>query len=73
MGELHHGLDAGVISENSDIAELGEIIIGERPGRQDETQITLCDLTGTGVQDTAIANLALKKAQEMGLGTEIDI
>ena len=73
MGELHHGLAAGVISESSDIAELGEIVLGERPGRQDETQITLCDLTGTGVQDTAIANLALKKAQEMGLGTEIDM
>jgi ornithine cyclodeaminase/alanine dehydrogenase-like protein (mu-crystallin family) len=33
----------------------------------------LCDLTGTGVQDTAIANLASKKAQEMGLGTEIEM
>ena len=73
MGELHHGLDAGVISESTDIAELGEIVLGKRPGRQDETQITLRDLTGTGVQDTAIANPAQKKAQELSLGTEIDI
>jgi len=73
MGELHHGLDSGVISESSDIAELGEIALGKRPGRHNEAQITLCDLTGTGVQDTAIANLALKKSQELGLGTEIDI
>jgi ornithine cyclodeaminase len=73
MGELHHGLDAGVISEATDIAELGDITSGKRSGRRDDTQITLCDLTGTGVQDTAIANLALKKAREMGLGTEIDM
>ena len=73
MGELHHALDAGVISKTTDIAELGEITLGKRPGRRDDTQITLCDLTGTGVQDTAIANLALKKSQELGLGAEIDI
>ncbi|MBW2514065.1 MAG: cyclodeaminase [Deltaproteobacteria bacterium] len=73
MGELHHGLEAGVISEATDIAELGDMTSGKRSGRRDDTQITLCDLTGTGVQDTAIANLALKKSQELGLGTEIDI
>ena len=35
--------------------ELGEVIGGTRPGRQAETDITICDLTGTGAQDTAIA------------------
>lgn len=73
MGELHHGLVAGVISKDDDIVELGELTSGKRTGRQNDSQITLCDLTGTGVQDTAIANLALKKAEELGLGTEIDM
>jgi ornithine cyclodeaminase len=73
MGELHHGLDAGVISLDSDIVELGEITSGRRRGRQNADQITLCDLTGTGVQDTAIANLALKKANALGLGAEIEM
>lgn len=73
MGELHHGLDAGVISKDSDIVELGEMTSGRRAGRQRPDQITLCDLTGTGVQDTAIANLALRKAEALGLGVEIDM
>lgn len=72
MGELHHGLRAGILSNNSDITELGEITSGRKHGLRSEDQITLCDLTGTGVQDTAIALLALQKTGEQGLGIEID-
>jgi len=52
--------------------ELGEVIIGQVPGRTDEHQITVCDLTGVGVQDAAIALLAIQKAKEMGLGEPIE-
>lgn len=71
LGELHHGLEAGVISPESPIVELGDITAGYTSGRQHEDQITICDLTGTGVQDTAIANLAYRKAKEAGVGLEI--
>jgi ornithine cyclodeaminase len=73
MGELHHGLNAGLLTEDAPITELGEITAGRKPGRQNDRQITLCDLTGTGVQDTAIARLALQRAAAIGLGVEIDI
>jgi ornithine cyclodeaminase len=73
LGELHHGLAAGVIADDDDsIVELGDIITGRRPGRQNDEQITVCDLTGTGVQDTAIALLAYRRAREMGLGQVIE-
>lgn len=72
MGELHHGFSAGILSGNSVITELGEITSGRKPGRWSNDQITICDLTGTGVQDTAIALLSLRKAGEQGLGVEID-
>jgi ornithine cyclodeaminase len=73
LGELHHGLEAGIISEDNDnnIVELGEITSGRHPGRQNDQHITICDLTGTGAQDTAIALLAHQKAQEAGLGMQI--
>ena len=48
--------------------ELGELANGDRQGRQREDEITVCDLTGTGVQDTAIANLAYAAALEKNLG-----
>lgn len=70
LGELHHALVAGVISEDSEVTELGEISAGLKPGRQSETEITVCDLTGVGVQDTAIARLAYQRAVAKGLGTD---
>jgi ectoine utilization protein EutC len=69
LGELHHALEQGM--ELSTI-ELGEITGGARPGRTADDQITVCDLTGTGVQDTAIALLAYQKASASGFGTVMD-
>ena len=72
LGELHHGLEAGVISEADPILELGELTLADRSGRRALDQITVCDLTGTGAQDTAIARLAYLKARAAGLGLEIE-
>lgn len=52
-------------------AELGEIVTGARTGRTGDDQITICDLTGTGAQDTAIATLARERALTAGAGTTI--
>ena len=53
-GELEAALAAGVWTKGRP-AELGEVITGRKPGRRSPDDITICDLTGTGVQDTAIA------------------
>ncbi len=72
IGELQHGLGAGVITEESEIYELGELTSGRVAGRRSPEDITVCDLTGTGVQDTAIALLAYTIAIQSGLGSKID-
>lgn len=72
LGEIHHAVQAGVISAEDVAGELGEVIIGKVPGRTDEHQITVCDLTGVGIQDAAIALLAIQKAKEMKLGAPIE-
>ena len=72
LGEIHHAVEAGVISADDVTGDLGDLIIGRVPGRTDESQITVCDLTGVGVQDAAIASLALQKAKEMGLGSPLE-
>jgi ectoine utilization protein EutC len=71
IGELHHALAAGTVAEG-DVVELGDLTGGRHPGRTDDRQITICDLTGVGVQDTAIARLAYARAAERGLGTAYD-
>jgi ornithine cyclodeaminase len=72
LGELHHALQAGVISEDDRIIELGQLTSGLEPGRRSENEITICDLTGVGVQDTQIARLAYQRAVERGLGLPIE-
>jgi ornithine cyclodeaminase len=51
-GELEAALAAGL---SLSPMELGEVIVGKAPGRGAPEDITICDLTGTGAQDTAIA------------------
>lgn len=62
-GELEAARAAGL--DVSPI-ELGDIISGKVPGRTSPNAITICDLTGTGAQDTAIANHAIAVARDMG-------
>ena len=69
LGELHHAIAAGVIGADAEVTELGQIIAGEKPGRRSESDITIADLTGTGVQDTAIATLARDRARAAKAGT----
>ncbi len=66
QGELRPALAAGTISNPETYPELGDIIAGLKPGRSTPTDITVCDLTGTGVQDTAIATLAAANAGSAG-------
>ncbi|MCG4452736.1 cyclodeaminase [Pseudomonas sp. MMS21-TM103] len=53
LGELHHAP-----ALEREVFELGSLIAEGCQARTAAEQITVCDLTGTGVQDTAIANYA---------------
>ena len=53
-GELEAAKAAGIWSKGIP-TELGEVITGMKPGRTSPDAVTICDLTGTGAQDTAIA------------------
>ncbi|MDR6390852.1 cyclodeaminase [Paraburkholderia phenoliruptrix] len=68
LGELHHALAARAVKADAGIAELGEVIAGKAVGRASDADVTLCDLTGTGAQDTAIAALALQRARDATAG-----
>lgn len=72
LGELHHAIEAGAAGPDQNFAELGAVIAGAAPGRTRADEVTFADLTGTGVQDTAIANLAFARAQAAGCGQAIE-
>lgn len=68
LGELHHALTDFPKVETNAIT-LGDVIAGDAQGRSSESDITVCDLTGTGVQDTAIARFAFEHIRASGAGT----
>lgn len=70
-GDLIIPLRKGQISEEDIHAELGEIVLGQRAGRQTDTEVTFFKSVGNAVQDAAVASLALLAAREKGLGTEL--
>ncbi len=72
LGELHHAIEAGVMEPNAELIELGDIAAGKSAGRMSEDEITICDLTGTGVQDTAIANFARQRADTHSVGLTVE-
>ncbi len=64
LGELRAARAVGLRA--GDETELGTVVTGAHPGRTAAGQITLCDLTGTGAQDTAIATHVLGRLGDAG-------
>jgi len=73
LGEVHHAIEKKAINRTKISGELGEIILGKKPGRSGEGQITVADLTGLGAEDAAAAAVVYRKALSSGSGTVIDI
>jgi Xaa-Pro aminopeptidase len=70
LGELRAALDGGF--DRAAAIELGAVIAGDHRGRTDDGQLTICDLSGTGAQDTAIASLAVERCRQSCVGITID-
>lgn len=72
IGEAQHAVTAGLLAA-SDIVELGAVINGTHPGRRSDREITMFDGTGVGLQDLAVASVAVDLAVSRGVATEIEI
>lgn len=70
LGELRSAIAAGVWDRGAPV-ELGDVIRGRAQGRLHNAQITICDLTGTGVQDTAIATHVMARLKGRDVGTVV--
>lgn len=72
IGELHHVLEAGLMTRGDVHAELGQVVAGLRPGRASADEIVVFDSTGTALQDLATARLAYERALTLGAGRWFD-
>jgi alanine dehydrogenase len=72
IGDLHHALQAGLVTIADVHAELGEIVAGKKPGRTSEDEIIVFDSTGMALQDVAAAASVYEKAMREGCGITLD-
>ena len=70
IGEAQHAIAAGTLDASA-IVPLGEVVVGSHPGRRSAEEITLFDGTGVGLQDLAVAAVAVKRARARGQGIEV--
>ena len=73
-GEFLLAITEGAIPGEEHVrAELGEVLAGLKPGRSDDTELTLFRSLGLAVEDLAAAEHAVAVARSHGIGTEVDL
>jgi len=68
-GETWHPLNRNIITRDDIHGEIGEILLGRKPGRESEDEVTIFDSTGMAIQDTATATKIYRNAMENRVGT----
>jgi ornithine cyclodeaminase/alanine dehydrogenase-like protein (mu-crystallin family) len=71
-GPVIRALEMGLLRPDQ-LVELGQVLVGEDPGRRDPAEVIFYNSVGIGVQDAAAAWVALQRARQLGLGTPIDL
>ena len=54
-------------------ADLGEIVCGRRPGRESDSERTICINLGLALDDLAVAARLYRAARERGIGRELTL
>ena len=71
LGALRAHVDSGRLSEANLHAELGQIVAGEKPGRERPDETILFWHRGLSLSDIALGQLMLDKAERLGLGQRL--
>lgn len=72
VGETQCAFRSEII-ESGDLIEIGHLIIGKCEGRRSDQDITIFDSTGISLQDLAVSNALVLKAEELNIGELVQI
>jgi alanine dehydrogenase len=73
FGALRAHVDLGRLSEKTLHAELCQIVVGDRPGRESDEERILFWHRGLALSDIALGHALVEKARSLGVGTELQV
>jgi alanine dehydrogenase len=71
LGALRAHVEAGKLSEATLYAELAEIVVGNKPGRERDDETILFWHRGLSLSDIALGGAMLEKAKRLGVGQRL--
>lgn len=71
-GELAPLIEKGLLDEGNIYGEIGEVVAGQKPGRETEKEVIVACMIGLGSVDIGCANYVFSKAREKGIGKIFD-
>ncbi len=72
-GDLIIPIEKRLLSKVDIYGEIGEIVNGQKVGRESDEEITMFESVGVAVQDAAAAGRILQAAEAQGLGTVVEL
>ncbi|MBW9065962.1 ornithine cyclodeaminase family protein [Rhizobium herbae] len=67
-GETWHPLDRQIMTKDGIHGEIGELLLGNKPGRENDQEVTIFDSTGMAIQDNTTASKIYSNAVKRGVG-----
>jgi len=72
-GDIIVPLESGEITADHIVGEVGEVLIGKAPGRQNDTDITLFKSLGLAIEDLASAHWLFGEARRQKVGVDVEL
>jgi alanine dehydrogenase len=72
-GEINVPWSEGTLDDDDIHAEIGDVVAGQKPGREDGDGVTVFDSTGLAIQDVAASHVVYEHAREQDIGTEFPL
>jgi ornithine cyclodeaminase len=72
-GELLNAIKDGAVTAEHIVGEIGEVLLGAKPGRTNPEDITIYKSLGITAQDLAAAHTVYEAAKSKGLGLTVDL
>ncbi|MFQ5915885.1 MAG: ornithine cyclodeaminase family protein, partial [Nitrospinota bacterium] len=70
--DIYLPIEEGIVPEEHVQDEIGQVVLGERPRRQNSEEITLFKSLGIAIQDVLTGFHILREAERLGKGTLLD-